>query len=45
MIKTAVITGCGRGLVLALCKQFLSEGYKVYALEKFPTPGLFQLEG
>ncbi len=44
MTKTAVITGCGKGLGLALCKQFLGEGYRVCALEKMPTDALFALE-
>ncbi len=45
MTKTAVITGCGKGLGLSLCKQFLSESYFVCALEKFPTKELCALEG
>lgn len=44
MTKAAVITGTGKGLGLALCKQFLSEGYGVYALEKTPTDALLALE-
>lgn len=44
MTKTAVITGAGKGLGFAFCKQFLSEGYTVCALDKVPTDELYALE-
>lgn len=44
MTKTAVITGTGKGLGLALCKKLLSEGYTVCALERTPTDLLTALE-
>lgn len=44
MTKTAVITGAGKGLGFAFCKQFLSEGYTVCALDKLPTDELYALE-
>ncbi len=43
MIKSAVITGTGKGLGLVLCKQFLSEGYRIFALERTPTEALLSL--
>lgn len=44
MTKTAIITGAGKGLGLAFCKQFLSEGYSICALDKIPTQELYELE-
>ena len=36
MSKTVVITGANRGLGLEFCKQYLAEGYKVYACCRAP---------
>lgn len=44
MTKTVIVTGAGRGLGMAFCKQFLGEGYNVCAFEKCPTDELYELE-
>lgn len=44
MQKTVVITGASRGLGLEFCRQYLSDGYRVYACARSPERSAALLE-
>jgi len=42
-IKTVVITGANRGIGLAPVKQFINQGYNVFAVCRQPSVALMKL--
>lgn len=45
MNKTVLVTGTSQGLGLAFCKELISRGYKVIALDLKRSNELLALEG